>query len=124
MLFVALLVNTHKSAFRIIHLQSRLNSWLLMAQEFFSVVKSERAKVGYAVCHVCKIYFVTTEHFIGNLLGNSKATAPLSEILTGKLKLSLNCAANSSACICRLKMLWERILLNINVVSEIHPSCF
>ena len=43
---VALLVNTRKSAFRITHLQSGFNLWLLMAQEFFSVAKSERAKVG------------------------------------------------------------------------------
>ena len=85
----------------------------------------EREKVGSAVCHVYKIYFVRTRgHFIGNLLSNSKATAPLSEILTEILKLSSNCASNSSARVCRMKMLRERILVNINVVFAIDPSRF
>ena len=39
--FFALLVNTHESVFRIIHLQSGLNSRLVTAQGFFSVVRSE-----------------------------------------------------------------------------------
>ena len=38
--FVALLVNTRESAFRIIRLQSGLNSRLLTAQGIFSVLKS------------------------------------------------------------------------------------
>ena len=65
-----------------------------MAQGIFSIVKSYRVKVGSAVCHVCKINFVrTTGHFIGNLLSNSKASAPLHKILTGNFRLSLNCLA-------------------------------
>ena len=84
---VTLLVNTRESACRIIYLQSGLNSQLLTAQGFFSAVKSEREKVGTAVCDVRKINFVrTTGHFIGNLLSNAKASA-LNEIQTGNLKL-------------------------------------
>ena len=96
--FVALLVNTRESSCRIIRLQSGLNSRLLTAQGIFSVVKSEREKVGSAVCHFCKVNFVrTTGHFIGNLLTNSKASAPFYEILTGNFKLSLNCVSNLSS---------------------------
>ena len=93
--FVALLVNTRGSTCRIIRLQSGLNSQLLTAQRIVSVVKSQRVKVESAVCHVCQINFVrTTRRFIGNLLSNSKASAPLNEILTGNFKLPLNCASN------------------------------
>ena len=62
------------------------------------MVKSKREKVESAVCHVCKVNFVrTTGHFIENLLTNSKASAPLNEILSGNFKLSLNCVSNLSA---------------------------
>ena len=122
--FVALLVNTRESACRIIRLQSGLNLRLLTAQGIFSVVKSEREKVGSAVCHVCKINFVKTGHFIGNLLTNSRASAPLNEILTGNFKLSLNmCIQFIFPCLL-CQDFTGRVLLNINVVSAIDPSLF
>ena len=76
--FVALLVNTRESTCRIIRLQSGLNSRLLQLKVFLALLKVREKKLGSAVCDVCKINFVrTTGHFIGNLISNSKASAPL-----------------------------------------------
>ena len=118
--FVALLVNTCKSACRIIRLQSGLKSRLLTAQGIFSVVKSEREKVGSAVCHVCKINFVrTTGHFIGNLLTNSKVSAPEWKF-QALVKLCIYFICPCLLC----QDFTGTILLNINVVSAIDPSLF